>query len=140
MATLPSNHTIKLLLEYHYSNTLNLHHLFLEKLTSKQRLKVKSSIVNTNNHLNGIFPSFNPLHKELMPSFHLVNIFPNYFSFNIVDHKIKDFKDIYLWKLNNIFKDFLQDTKSIVIIFNASIKKQHCYIYSLCLIRTKHWH
>jgi len=31
----------------------------------KQRLEVKSSIVDDHNHLNGVFASFNPFYKEL---------------------------------------------------------------------------
>ena len=96
MAFLPSNHAIKSLLEHHYSNTSNPHHLSLEKLTSKQRLKVKSFIVDANNHLNGILSLFNSLHKELMSGFCLVDTFPNHFSFNTVDCKIKDFKSTHL--------------------------------------------
>ena len=75
MAYLLSNYIIKALLEYHHSNTSNLHYLSLEKLVSEQRLKIKSSIVNTNSCLNGILSLFNPLHKELIPGFRLVDIF-----------------------------------------------------------------
>jgi len=75
MAYLLSNHVIKALLEYYYSNTSNLHCLSLEKLVSKQRLKIKSSIVNTNSCLNGILSLFNSLYKELMSGFRLVDIF-----------------------------------------------------------------
>jgi len=62
--SLPSKHVIKSLLEHHHLFDLTLHCLSLEKLTSKQKLKVKSSIVDTNNHLNEILPSFNRLYKE----------------------------------------------------------------------------
>ena len=68
-AFLPSNHMIKSLLEYHHSSNLTLHHLSLKKLISKQRLKVKSSIVNANNYLNRILPLFNSLHKQFPSGF-----------------------------------------------------------------------
>jgi len=58
-ASLPSNHAINLLLKYHYSKNTPPHYLSLEALTPKQRLKVKSSIIDTNNCLNGNFPFFN---------------------------------------------------------------------------------
>jgi len=96
MAFLPSNHVIKTLLDHYHSNASNLHHLSLEKLSSKQRLKIKSSIVDANNYLNEILLSFNPLHKELMPGFQLVDIFSNFFSFNITECKVNDYKGIYL--------------------------------------------
>jgi len=121
-AYLSSNHVIKSLLEHHHITNLILHCLFLEKLTSKQRLKVKSFIVDTNNYLNGILPSFNPLHKELSPSFWLVDIFSNYFSFNTINHKSNDTKSSYLCKLDKIFENSSQNIKNIVVISDASLK------------------
>ena len=61
-------------------------------LTLKQLLKIKSLIVNTNNHLNKVFPSFNSLNKELSFSFHLVDTFSDYFYFYSVDRKDTDAK------------------------------------------------
>ena len=119
MAFLSSNHAIQLLLDYHYLNNSNPHCFFLNKLISKQRLKVKSSIINANNCLNGIFPSFNPLYKELISGFCLVDTIPNCFSVNTVDYKIKNFKIAYLQKLGNIFENFLQNTKAVIIISNT---------------------
>ena len=46
-----------------------------------------SPIVNTNNHLNENFPSFDSLNKKLSLGFYLVNTFPNYFSFLSVNFK-----------------------------------------------------
>jgi len=92
MAFLLSNHMVKALLDHYHSNASHLYYFSLEKLSSKQKLKVKNSIVDINNHLNRILPSFNPLHKELIPGFQLVDIFSNCFSFNIVGHKVSDFK------------------------------------------------
>jgi len=78
--SLPSNHTIKSLLKYYHILDLNSYHLLLDKVTFKQRLKIKSSIVDVNNYLNGILSSFYLLYKELSPSFHLVDIFQNYLT------------------------------------------------------------
>jgi len=122
MASLPSNHMVKALLDCHYLNASNLHHLSLEKLSSKQRLKVKIFIIDTNNCLNGIIPSFNPLYKELTSRFWLVDIFSNCFLFNIAECKVNDYKNAYLQKLNDIFIDFLQNSKTVVIISDASTK------------------
>ena len=96
MVFLLPNHMIKTLLDHYHSNALNLYYLSLEKLSSKQRLKVKGFIVDTNNCLNGILPLFNPLHKELMPGFQLVDIFSNCFSFNITECKVNDYKATHL--------------------------------------------
>ena len=122
MVSLPSNHMVKALLDCYYLNALNLHHIFLEKLSSKQRLKVKIFIIDTNNCLNRIISSLNPLHKELTPRFWLVNTFSNCFLFNIAECKVNDYKNIHLQKLNDIFIDFLQNSKTVVIISDASTK------------------
>jgi len=68
-ASLPANHMINYLMENQHSNNSTPHCLSLKKLTSKQQLKVKSSIVDANNHLNRILPSFDSLHKELSSGF-----------------------------------------------------------------------
>jgi len=88
----------------------------------KQQLKVKSSIVDTNNYLNGIFSSFDSLHKELSSSFRLVDSFSDHFYFHTVNHKDKESKEAYLHKLNKIFEDILSDSNTIIVISDTSIK------------------
>jgi len=39
------------------------------KLIAKQQLKIKSSIVDVNNQLDEIFPSFDSLNKEILLGF-----------------------------------------------------------------------
>ena len=119
--SLPSNHTINLLLEKRHSKNSMLYYLFLKKLMSKQQLKVKSSIVDTNNCLNKIFPSFNSLYKELSSGFKLVDNFPDYFSFHIVNCKDKNIKKAHFHKLDKNFKDIPSNFKTIIVISNASI-------------------
>jgi len=53
--SLLSNHMINSLFENRHVKNLLLYCLSLEKLTPKQQLKVKSSIIDTNNYLNRIF-------------------------------------------------------------------------------------
>ena len=54
-------------------------------LISKQCLKIKSPIVDTNNYLNKIFPAFDNLNRELSPGFCLVDIFSDHFSIHLVN-------------------------------------------------------
>jgi len=121
-ASLPSNHAINLLLKYHYSKNTPPHYLSLEALTPKQRLKVKSSIIDTNNCLNGNFPFFNFFYKELSPGFRLIDNFPDYFFFHITNHKNKKIKKAYLCKLDQIFKNTLLEFNTIIVILDAGIK------------------
>ena len=69
--------------------------------------EIKSSIVDTNNQLNEVYPFFDKLHKELSPSFQLVNNFANCFSFNTVNYKNTKVKNAYICTLNKIFDNSL---------------------------------
>jgi len=77
-------------LDKHYSKKVVPHYMTITYLVSKQHLKIKSSIIDTNNHLNKVFPFFDSLNKKLSPGFHLVDIFSNSFSFLSVNQKNLD--------------------------------------------------
>ena len=64
------------MLESIHSHTNNDYCLSLEKLTSKQQLKVKT-IVDTNNRLNGIFHLFNSLSSKFSLENRLIDVFPS---------------------------------------------------------------
>ena len=81
-SALLSNHIIDTLLERRYTNNSSLHCLSLENMTDKQRLKIKSSIVDVNNYLNRISSSFNSLNSEFSPGFRLINNFSSCFYFH----------------------------------------------------------
>jgi len=85
-------------------------------------IKIKSLIVDTNNHLNEVFPSFDSLCKELSHGFHLVDTFPDWFSFHTVNQKDTDAKIAYHNKLNRIYKNSLLNLNTMLIIFNDSFK------------------
>jgi len=122
MVSLPTNHALNSLLENQHSKKMKPHQLSLENLTSKQQQKLKSSIVNFNNHLNSLFPSFNNLHKELSSGFQLVDNFSDCFSFYTVNCKEKEIKNAYICNPDKIFKDTLSDPKIVIVISDASIK------------------
>ena len=61
-------------------SSLSYHHFSLEYIISKQQTATKSSIVDANSHLNGIFLSFDSLNKEFYLENRLVNSFSNCFS------------------------------------------------------------
>jgi len=120
--TLPKQHAINSLWdEYHSKKTIP-HHLSMGSLTDKQCLKVKSSIIDLNNHLNEVYPSFNRLHKELSPGFWLVDNFPNYFSFHTVIHKDTKIINAHIHLLNKILEDSSSDPSMVLIISDANIK------------------
>lgn len=94
---------IKFLLESRHASDSNHHCLSLENMTSKQRLLIKSSIVNANNCLNSIFPSFNFLNSKLQGLDQLI-----YFlvDFHFTKHIIK-IKDLKLLIFANLTISFL---------------------------------
>jgi len=118
------NYLIKLLLESRYSSYHNKHYLLMENLTSKQRLKVKSFIINANNRLNGIFYSFNPFNNKFSPEDRLIDMFSSHFSFYISDRKSAKSRKTHLYKLDKIVFNTLINPKTVIIILSTSIKNQ----------------
>jgi len=102
MQSLLPNHIIKSMLESIHSHTNNDYCLSLEKLTSKQQLKVKSSIADTNNRLNEIFHLFNPLSSKFSLENRLIDIFPSWFYFHLLDRKNTESKKAHIYKLNKL--------------------------------------
>jgi len=80
-SSLLSNHVINMLLEKKHAKNSLFHYLSLKTITFKQWQKINSFIVNTNNCLNRIFSSFDPLNSKFSPSFRLIDNFPSSFSF-----------------------------------------------------------
>ena len=92
------NHIIKSLLESRHSGINNNHCLLLENLTPKQWLK--GTIVDANNRLNGILPSFDPFSSEISPGTRLIDIFLSQFSFHCMDRKYKEERRAHICKLD----------------------------------------
>ena len=83
VASLPKQHAINFLLNRHYSKNTKPHCMATSQFMIKQWLKIKSSIVDTNNHLNKVFSTFDSLNRELSSGFYLINTFPDcFFSFS----------------------------------------------------------
>ena len=105
-------------------------------LTSKQYLKIKSPIVDTNNHLNQVLSAFDSLNKELSLGFHLIDYFPDHFFFYIVDCKDAEVRTAYYNELKNIFKDSCQNNDTILVISDTSVKND--IAISVSHIRREH--
>ena len=91
-------------------------------LTPKQCIKIKSFIVDTNNCLNGIFPAFNSLNQELASGFHLIDIFPDHFSFHLANCKDTNTKITHWNKLKNIYESSFKNQDFLLIISDTSVK------------------
>jgi len=119
---LSHNYAIKLLLERRYMLDLQSYYLSLEKITSKQQEKIKSSIIDTNNCLNGIFPSFNSLNSEFHPRSRLIDIFSSHFSFHKANYHNKETRTAHCNKLDNLVLNVSLKSNTIIVISDASIK------------------
>lgn len=66
MASLSKQYMINSLLDKHYSKKAKSHHMTTAHLTPKKCLKIKSSIMDTKNHLKKVFPFFDSLNKKFL--------------------------------------------------------------------------
>jgi len=78
--------------------------------------------MDTNNHLNGIFSAFDFLNSEFSPSSQLVDIFSSHFSFHWTNCRNKESKAAYIHKLDKCILNALSNSKSVVIVSDASNK------------------
>ena len=120
--SLPKQHMINSLLDKHHSKKAKPHYIAIAHLTFKQWLRIKSFIVDTNNWLNEIFPSFNSLNKELSLGFCLVDTFFGHFSFHPVNQKDTNIKITHCNRFDSIYEDSLIDQNTVSIISDASVK------------------
>ena len=142
MQLLSPNHIIKSFLDTRHSNNDNNYCLLLKKLTSKQQLNIKGSIVDINSRLNRIFLLFDSFSSEFSPRNRLINTFPSYFSFYSMNRKSKKSSKIHIYKLNEIILQVLADSRIAVVISDISIKNQvatliaHIHINDHPIIKT----
>ena len=120
--SLLSNHTIKSLFKNRHANHIIYYYLSLDNIIFKQRLNIKSSIVNMNNHLNGIFLSFNSLNSKFSSRYRLIDIFSSCFSFHWADHRSKETKSTHIWELDKIVFIEPSNPKTIIVVLDTSIK------------------
>jgi len=130
------------LLESRFSSNHKLHYLSIEKLTSKQRLKIKNSIINANNKLNRIFDSFNPFINKFLPGNRLIDLFSSHFYFYLLDRKSTKTRKTYLYKLNKIVFTALDNFKAAIVILDTNIKHNvamsitYIHIHNSSVIKT----
>ena len=122
MATFLFNHAIRSLLENRHANNIYNYCLLSENMTSKQWLKIKSSIIDSNNCLDGIFLSFNTLNNKFFPSSRLINHFFSYLSFHKMSCKDKESKNTHLQELDKIILETSSNPNLVIIVSDASIR------------------
>ena len=119
--SLLSNHILHSLMELR-DNMLSNQHLFsLGNLTKCQCQLIKESVVDIDNHFNEVYPSFNPLHPELLPGNRIIDTFSDYFFFHSFSKYKNNIKE-QIQKLDNLAIESSESPASALVITNASIK------------------
>ena len=104
-----------------------------------QWLKIKGSIIDINNCLNSIFLSFDSFNHKFSPGAWLIVFFSLCYLQN------KESKDACIHKLDECVFHTLTNSKSVVIVSDASIKNNvtmsimHIYLHSNPVTKTIHY-
>ena len=121
-STLLHNHIIRILLERRHTLASELHWLSLVYITSKQQAKIKISINDANNHLNGIFPSFDSLNDKFCLRLRLIDFFSSCFLFHKADCCSNKSKRAYCNKLNELVFNVSNEPDTVIVVLDTSIK------------------
>ena len=81
-AALPKNHLIKSLIDDPHNSLIKYSSHSINSFTNCQKLNIKGYLIDSNNKLFGVFPSFFPLNPEFILGSRVVDIFPDRFLFN----------------------------------------------------------
>jgi len=103
---------------------------------------VKGHIIDSNNKLYGVFPSFSPLNPEFSPGSRVIDIFPDKFSFNLAT-KGKNASSC-SQQLDNMTIQASTSPYTAIVISDMSIKNNiatlisHIHIHDQPLVKTVH--
>ena len=109
---------------------------------NQQRNITKGHLIDSNNKMYGIFPSFLPLHPEFDPGSRIIDNFSDCFSFNLANKKEKD--NICSQQLNEMVLQSSSSPSTAIIVTDASIKNNiatsilHIHLVNWPLTKTVH--
>jgi len=115
---LPPNHLVQTFMDNLSSLPIYQHPASLNNLTSRQRSLIKGYLVNSNNKVYGIFPSFSPLHLEFFSGSRIINNFPDCFSFNLS----KKNDTICFQQLDDLVLELSSSLSTAIVVMDVSIK------------------
>ena len=141
-AALPKNHLIKSLIDdphnlliKHSSHSINL-------FTNCQKSNIKDYLIDSNNKLFGVFPSFFPLNPEFILGSRVVDIFPDQFSFNLAKGINNN---SCIQQVDEMTLRSLSSPNTAIVITDASVKNDiatsisHIHSFNQLLIKTVHY-
>ena len=139
-SSLLSNHIINNILSSNKSQEQNCHSASIDHLTNKQRLCLKSPLINVDNKHNKFFPLFSFFNEEFKPGNHLINVFSDCFSFHPCSSNNKN----YIGKLDDITLRASSNPSSTIIVSDTSIMNyiatliSHFHSFNKPIIKTIH--
>ena len=123
-----SNHIISSILSSNSSNMPNYHNLLIDLLTPKQRLHMKSALIDMDNKYNKLIPFFSFFNEEFRPGNCLIDSFSDRFSFHLYFSNINK----HIEELDNTTLRVLSNMFSAIVISDTSIKNH--VTTSICTI------
>ena len=89
-AALPKNHLIRSLMNDSHNLLTNHSPHSIKWFTECQKSNIKGYLIDSNNKLFRVSPSFSPLNSEFIPGSRVVDIFPDQFLFNLANKGINN--------------------------------------------------
>ena len=138
--TLPSNHIISNILSSNSLNMPNCHNLSINLLTPKQRLHMKSALIDMDNKCNELIPFFSFFNEEFRPGNCLIDSFSDRLSFYPCSSNIKK----HMEELDNTTLRALSNTFFTIVVSDASIKNHvttsisHIHSHNRLITKTIH--
>jgi len=139
-SSLPFNHIISNILSSKKIQERSYHISSIDYLTAKQRIQLKSSLIDVNNKYNKFFLSFSFFNKEFEPGNRLIDLFSDCFSFYFCSPNLKK----HIEKLDEITFRTSSNPLSIIVVSDASIKNHvttsilHIHSYNKPVVKTLH--
>ena len=110
----------------------------IDYLTVKQRLRLKSPLIDVDNKCNQLFPPFSFFNKEFKPGNRLINLFSDHFSFHFHSSNTKK----HIEKLDEIVLRASSNSFLTIVVSNTSIKNHvatsisHIHSYNKPVVKT----
>jgi len=107
---------------------------------AKQRLCLKSSLIDVDNKRNKFYPSFSFFNEEFKPGNHLIDLFSDHFSFHPCSSNTKK----HIKKLDDITLRASSNPSSTIIVSDASIMNHvtisisHIHSFNKPVVKTIH--
>jgi len=141
-AILPENHLIKTLMDDSLNTRYKPPPHSINTLTDRQKIFVKEHLMDSNNKLYKVFPSFFPLNPEFNPGSKIINIFPDQISFNLAN-KAKN-ESSHSQQLDDMTIQSFLSPHMTIVVSDTSIKNDittlvsHIHICDQSLVKTVH--